>query len=49
MALSGEADLTQQILANRQGTPLWPWILLLALVIYFAENLIARIPRGWRQ
>ena len=49
MVLSGEADLTQQILANRQGTPLWPWILLLALVIYFAENLIARIPRGWRQ
>lgn len=48
VVLSGDQDLTQQVLENRQGTPLWLWLLLLALVIYFAENLIARIPRGWR-
>lgn len=47
--LAGDQDLTQQILANRQGIPLWPWLLLLALVVFFCENLVARIPRGWRQ
>ncbi len=47
--LNTQSDLVDQVLTSRQGSPLWPGLLLLALMIFLAENTVARIPRGWRQ
>lgn len=48
VTLDGEQDLAEQVLAHRQGVPLWPWFLLFALLLFIIETFVARIPRGWR-
>lgn len=49
LTLDGEQNVVAQVLAHRQGVPLWPWFLLLALLLFLIETFVARIPRRWRQ
>ncbi|MCF7797996.1 MAG: BatA domain-containing protein [Lentisphaeria bacterium] len=49
VVLDEEQDMVEQVLAHRQGVPLWPWFLLFALLLFLIETFLARIPRGWRQ
>jgi hypothetical protein len=46
--LTDGTGLTERVLGSQRAMAMWPWLLGLAVILFFAETWLARITRAWR-